>query len=144
MPDDVPRDQTLGSLRRTHAFSLEDLRTKLSQLMKEPASESVGIESPARPVAEGTRLRKDVPMQREPSELPAGGRSAGDPSAFLITGQMSLSEIQAATGIDARELAKRLGLPADVPLDDNLGRLRKMFGTSASDRRGVLTPWRLR
>jgi hypothetical protein len=52
---------------------------------------------------------------------------------------MSLADIQEATGIDARELAKRLGLPANAPLDENLGRLRRIHGISLPEVRETVS-----
>ncbi len=48
-------------------------------------------------------------------------------SPLLINGQMTLREVERATGISAAKIARVLGLSADVNLDETLGQLRKKF-----------------
>jgi hypothetical protein len=44
-----------------------------------------------------------------------------------ISGQMTLLDVEKATGISAREIADELGLPSKVSLDETLGKLRKRY-----------------
>jgi hypothetical protein len=66
------------------------------------------------------------------------GRQAEDPSGILITGQMTLYDIEVETGIPARKIADRLGLPANVSLDENLGRLRKRYSFTMQELRDIV------
>ena len=66
------------------------------------------------------------------------GRNAEDASGILITGQLSLRDIERQTGISARRLAQRLGLSSATSLDQRLGRLRKTYDFSLQDVRDVL------
>lgn len=56
----------------------------------------------------------------------AGRMEAGSAEA-VITGKMTLREVERATGVPAKDIAARLGLPADVSLDETLGRLRQAY-----------------
>jgi hypothetical protein len=49
------------------------------------------------------------------------------PRKVEINGRMSLSDVEKATGIKAGKIAGELGLPRDAPLDQNLGRLRRVY-----------------
>ena len=40
---------------------------------------------------------------------------------------MTLREVERATGIPAKDIVARLGLPSDVSLDETLGRLRQAY-----------------
>jgi hypothetical protein len=53
------------------------------------------------------------------------GRMKAGSAAAAITGKMTLREVEQATGVPAKDIAARLGLPADVSLDEALGRLRQ-------------------
>jgi hypothetical protein len=52
-------------------------------------------------------------------------RAAG---SLVITGQLTLYDIERATGLSARSVADRLGLPSSAPLNERLGRLRRLYG----------------
>ncbi len=56
----------------------------------------------------------------------AGRQEAGTAEA-VITGKMTLREVGRTTGVEAKDIAARLGLPADVSLDETLGRLRQTY-----------------
>jgi hypothetical protein len=58
---------------------------------------------------------------------------------MVITGQMSLLDVEKATGIAARKIADELGLPADAPLDEHIGRLRKRHLFTMQDVRDVVS-----
>jgi len=65
------------------------------------------------------------------------GRSSEQTSGVLITGQMTLGDIERQTGVPVRELSELLGIPRDASLDDSLGRLRKRHGFSMQQLRDV-------
>ena len=46
----------------------------------------------------------------------------------VITGQMTLRELERVTGVPAADIAAKLGLPSDVARDETLGRLRRVHG----------------
>jgi hypothetical protein len=45
-----------------------------------------------------------------------------------INGSMTLEEVERVTGVPATAILKELGLPDDLPKNEQLGRLRKKFG----------------
>jgi hypothetical protein len=75
-----------------------------------------------------------LPAEKEPQIEPehqAHSHEEGDHRAvgsLLITGQQTLYDIERATGISARSIANRLGLPSSAPLNETLGRLRRRYG----------------
>ncbi|MEN6408014.1 MAG: DUF4405 domain-containing protein [Thermoguttaceae bacterium] len=76
--------------------------------------------------------------QSDPQTTPRTDQDADPLSAGLaerhtgegtpqIDGTMSLREMERRTGVSAAVVLKEMGLPADVPLDERLGRLRKQY-----------------
>jgi hypothetical protein len=63
--------------------------------------------------------------------------SAAAPSEE-ISGSMTLADVERATGVPPEILIRELGLPADVPRDENLGRLRREFGFEMNDVRRII------
>ena len=88
----------------------------------EPQDESVG---------ERHRVEEEPKLTR--------GRRTEDQTGLLVTGQMTLHEIERQTGIPAREIAVRLGFPRNVPLDERLGRLRKLYRFTMQDVREIIS-----
>jgi hypothetical protein len=73
-----------------------------------------------------------VPVEQssEKGEPPHRQRSA-DPEErgeHSIKGSMTLDQVQEATGVSADLILQDLGLPSDVPKDEQLGRLRRAYG----------------
>lgn len=59
-----------------------------------------------------------------------------------ITGQMSLRDIELATGVPAADLVRHLELPEGVSLDESLGRLRRLHGFAIQDVRDFVAAQR--
>lgn len=57
---------------------------------------------------------------------------------LVITGRNTLFDIERATGISGRKIAERLGLPSHAPLNETLGRLRRLYGFEIQDVRDVV------
>jgi hypothetical protein len=72
---------------------------------------------------------KELPREKTDQGM-VSGRNAAVPSGILITGTMSLNDLEEATGIPARKIADELGLPSHASLNEHLGRLRKKYGFS--------------
>ena len=84
----------------------------------------LSIRGPRRPADEGGPSR---PFNR------SGTRSAPDFASLSITGRSSLRDVARETGVPARELARHLGLPPSVPLDEPLRHLKDVYGFSMED-----------
>jgi hypothetical protein len=56
------------------------------------------------------------------------GRMEADSAEVVITGKMTLREVERTAGISAKDILARLGLPAGVSLDETIGRLRRTYG----------------
>lgn len=74
-----------------------------------------------RRVLDGDRHLQE-PLNKAASEAPAGAPAEG-----AITGRMTLREVEEATGVPAKDIAARLGLPVDASLDETLGHLRQTY-----------------
>ena len=53
--------------------------------------------------------------------------------AYQIDGTMTLHEVEEQTGVPAATILQELGLPADLPTDERLGRLRKQHSFEMHD-----------
>jgi len=61
-------------------------------------------------------------------------RDHGEPGLEVsITGQMTLRDVERATGVRAADIARHLDLPVGVSLDESLGRLRRRYGFAIQD-----------
>ncbi len=65
-----------------------------------------------------------------------------DPSSIPIQGQMTLRDVEKATGVPAGKVAEAMGLPAGVSLDETLGQLRKKFSFVLQDVRDAVADLR--
>lgn len=104
------------------------------------------IETPERGRLQGTVNKKNVPIAREAAgrqESPAEDVSPVEPErraempeegdhravgSLVISGRQTLYDIERVTGVPARSIADRLGLPSSAPLNETLGRLRWLYG----------------
>lgn len=80
---------------------------------------------------------KELPQKKTDQSM-VTGRNAEVPSGILITGTMSLYDLEEITGIPAREIADELGIPSHAPLNEHLGRLRKKYRFSMHEVRTVV------
>jgi len=60
----------------------------------------------------------------------AGAREGEGPA---IDGSMTLAEVERLTGVPAAVVLRELGLPEDLPREENLGRLRRAHGFEMRD-----------
>jgi hypothetical protein len=138
LPSRTSPDETLGQLRKKHGFSVVEARdaiTALLQIEQEETSDlSVLEETPqkTRPLVQ----ENSDEHEREPK--PTRGRLSEDQSGILITGRMTLHEIEKETGVPARAIANKLSLPQNISTDESLGRLRRRYGFAMQDVRDAI------
>jgi len=77
-------------------------------------------------------------LAEEHEEKLSRGIKAEDTSGILITGRMTLYDIEDETGVSARKIADKLGIPSSAPLDETLGRLRKRYLFTMQEVRDVV------
>lgn len=58
--------------------------------------------------------------------------------SITITGRHTLRDLERATGISAREIAGRMGLPERTSVDETLGRLRRLYGFEIQEVRDLV------
>lgn len=151
LPTGMSKKDTLGQLRKRYGFSLVEMREVINQLLREKTSEPEKQEkAPGRKIKEEREEEEEEPSSREQTgqkaEAPPEeheeriirGRMAQDQSGILITGQMTLREIEEKTGIPAGKIAEKLGLPSHVSSRESLGRLRKQYFFTMQEVREVV------
>ena len=84
--------------------------------------------------------RQGPPKYTEHGGDHAPGHERVRGQATVITGRMTLREVEAATGFPARQVVDRLGLPADVSLDAPLREITHAHGLSVQDVRALVAP----
>jgi len=98
------------------------------RLLPEPPP-TVVPDAPGAPAAEAVGKSGQMSVEGEAHEdRTVAGRQEAGTAEVVITGKMTLREVERATGIPAKDLAAKVGLPADVSLDETLGRLRQTYG----------------
>jgi len=66
------------------------------------------------------------------------GRMEAGPAEAVITGKMTLREIERTTGAPAKDIVARLGLPAGVSLDETVGRIRQAYAFEMQTLRDIV------
>jgi hypothetical protein len=140
LPKRTKPNETLGRLRKRFGFELQDVRDIITSLLSVPPETipdqeiKIPIPVPAEPKQESVTAPKPKAKeeqhqeeQHQEEEKITRGRMAEDQSGILITGQMTFRDIEAQTGIPARNIIAKLGLPSTLPTTERLGRLRKMY-----------------
>ncbi len=133
LPSDVPMDEPLGRLRQKYPFTMDQARGIVVQL-----SENAGEPIPAGAIERNTRMVLQTPHDEAEPQL-TRGRGAEDQSGILITGQTTLREIETRSGVSARLIADRLGLPSNVSPDAQLGKLRRTYRFTMQEVRDIVS-----
>ena len=68
-----------------------------------------------------------------------GGDAEHPGEDHTIHGSMTLRDVQELTGVPADHIITTLSLPADVPRDERLGRLRRSYGFEIEDIRRIVS-----
>jgi len=78
--------------------------------------------------------------KKKHEEKRVGGRETKQGyGTIIITGQLTLNDIEEETGISSRRIADKLGLPAHISLNERLGRLRKRYLFNMQDVRDIVS-----
>ena len=134
LPAKVPLDESFGRLRKRYPFTLQDVRDAVTEILNRRAS-PIEKKEEKKELSEH-QVKKEEEQEHEPKL--ARGVRAEDQSGILITGRMTLYDIEKETGISARKIADKLGLPERVSLDETLGRLRKKYLFAMQDVRDAV------
>jgi len=80
------------------------------------------------------------PVEHEGEPVDYEGADAGHRGEdHTIHGSMTLHDVQKLTGVPADHIITTLRLPADVPRDERLGRLRRSYGFEIDDIRRIVS-----
>ena len=141
LPDNTPHDETLGQLRKKHGFNLVEFREILTDLMNRPQPEQDSNLPPGEASSPKQEIphKEETPEEREHEHKLTRGRQAEDTSGILITGRITLRELEEQTGLSGRAIADRLGLPDSVSFDEHLGLLRRRHGFTLHEVRDIVT-----
>ena len=86
-----------------------------------------------------------VPVEQTgepPHKLRATEKHQGSNDLFSIEGSMTLQEVELQTGVPTQVILTELGLPADTPIDEKLGRLRRTHGFEMEQVREIVMNYR--
>ena len=122
LPEDISRKKNTGNLRKTYGFSLEKMRDYLREYLSQKNITKPEAESDKQAVR-----RSNQTTEGEERTVRINDRE------ILIQGRMSLSQIEEQTGLPAKYLINKLGLPKNVAKNTNIGRLRKQYGFTLQD-----------
>jgi len=86
----------------------------------------------------GTGAAWDTAWRVDPAPSPAPSAPRDSANGPAIDGSMTLADIERLTGVPAAVILRELGLPADVPADERLGRLRRQYGFEMQDVREIV------
>lgn len=141
LPTDVSLDETLGWLRKKHGLSLVEFREAIDSLLETEPEPSRELPTPKTAEEKPAAIDKIDTTEEsiEHEKKVTRGVSAEDQSGILITGRMTLLDLERETGISARKIASKLGLPESASLNENLGRLRRQYGFSMQDIRDAIS-----
>jgi hypothetical protein len=133
IPTDMAKDETLGRLRQSHPFTMNQVRKIVAELMdmKHLDNPSAGVDQVAGREEQAASLEGEKRMGRE--------REAEGEYCVLITGSMTLREIEARTGLSARVIAEKLRLPRQASLDMPLGKLATTYRFTMQDVRSIVS-----
>jgi hypothetical protein len=127
LPPKISKKETLGRLSKKYGFTLVEMRDKLTQILE-------GQDPLLVPKSKGPEIRQEELEERQPQKPASDERIQ-----IVITGQMSLNDIQRETGVSASEIIAHLGLPPDAPPNENLGRLSRAYSITLLDIRDALS-----
>lgn len=125
LPKRTKQKETLGQLGKRHGIDLQNVRDIITSLL------AVQSEMPEN--------KEEISEETEHENKTTRGRLAEDPSGLLVTGQMTLKDIQKQTGIPARILASKLGLPLTIRFNEPIGRLKRTYPITIQDVRDVVS-----
>ena len=140
-PPDTAVQETLGRLKKRYPFTLIDVRDAINELAdsdRATLSESEK-EQEERIAGESHPIVREAEPEEVHEPTLTRGRLEEDPSAVLITGQMTLSQIEKESGIPASEIIAAMNLPPTIPTDSTLGRLRKQYRFTMQELRDVVS-----
>ncbi len=119
-----------------------DYGVRAGRKAKEIANEKIILKKERKQEEEGQKIKEKANYEeihtREEEEKLARGRRASYETGILVTGQMTLYDIERVSGIPARKIAAKLGLPTYVPLNQHLGWLRKRYLFTLQEVRDVV------
>jgi len=136
LPSKVSLDETLGQLRKKYPFTLQEVRDIISELLRN--KKALAEEKKESPKIKEEEKHEERQAEEHEEKI-TRGRQAEDQSGILITGRMTLYDIEEETGIPAHKIADKLGLPANAPLDETLGRLRKRYLFTMQEVRDIVS-----
>ncbi len=134
LPAKVSPDESLGRLRKQYPITIQGVRDTVNEILSKSAAAIKKTEHDTESQEEQVQRKEE--HEHEPKLTQ--GVMAEDQSGIIITGRMTFYDIQKETGISARKIADRLGLPESTPLNETLGRLRKRYAFTMQEVRDAV------
>jgi hypothetical protein len=135
LPAKISPNESFGRLRKQYPITIQGARDTITEMLNKRAALVEKKEEYTEP--QEHQVKREEEEEHEPKLT--RGTLAEDQSGILITGRMTLYDIEKETGISARKIADKLGLPESTPLNETLGRLRKRYTFSMQEVRDAIT-----
>jgi hypothetical protein len=145
LPKRIKPEETLGRLKKRYGFELQDIRDIITHMMAVPSETTsdqetrIADSNPAQIGREPVTRQEAKAEEHQDEDMLTRGRLAEDQTSLLITGQMSLRDIEVQTGIQVQRIVAKLGLPSTISPTASLGRLRKLYPFTLQNVREVVT-----
>jgi len=135
LPAKISPNESFGRLRKQYPITIQGARDTITEMLNKRAALVEKKEEYTEP--QEHQVKREEEEEHEPKLT--RGTLAEDQSGILITGRMTLYDVEKETGISARKIADKLGLPESTPLNETLGRLRKRYTFSMQEVRDAVT-----
>jgi hypothetical protein len=135
LPAKISPNESFGRLRKQYPITIQGARDTITEMLNKRAALVEKKEEYTEP--QEHQVKREEEEEHEPKLT--RGTLAEDQSGILITGRMTLYDVEKETGISARKIADKLGLPESTPLNETLGRLRKRYTFSMQEVRDAIT-----
>ena len=139
LPPKVSFDETLGQLRKKYGFTLVELRNIIDKLTPSTQKKIDSKEETYTNIAHQEGQNKAQTESSEHQTKSVYGRLEEEGAGIIITGQMSLREIEKRTGVQAERIIESLNLPKNTSFDEGLGRLRRKYGFTMQQLRDMIS-----
>lgn len=134
LPEKISPNETFGRLRKQYPITIQGARDAVNKILKKRSAPVEKKEESTEPQDQHAQIEEEHEHETKLTR----GVMAEDQSGILITGRMTLYDLEKETGIPARKIADELGLPERTPLNETLGRLRRRYRFAMQDVRDVI------
>jgi len=142
LPSKILLNGTLKQIGKKYGITLQEMKNVVNELINKKISLTYEQKEEEKQIKKEQETKEELRykerLPKKPEHRLVRGRMAAVPSGILITGKMSLYDLEEITGIPARNIADELGIPSNTSFYEQLGRLRKKYLFSMQEVRDVV------